>query len=254
MQFVDTHCHLNHSPLRDDIPGALERAKRRNVTRIILPAYDLQSWDEIEPLASSEPSVYPALGLHPWMAHEPIDFDELQRRLDRTGAVAVGEIGLDFKMDGFDRDRQLHLLSRQLEIARERDLPVLLHCRGAFEELLQAVAGFRGTLRGVIHAFSRGPELMHRLVESGLHIGLGGASTRPGARRAQKAAAAVPGNRLLLETDAPWIGMHGVDPRQVEPHHIVDIAASIGALRGQSTDQIAAITTANAINLFRFDE
>jgi TatD DNase family protein len=200
---------------------------------------------------SAHVGVYPALGLHPWVADAPLDIEALRRRLVDETAVAVGEIGLDFKTD-ISRDTQVEVFVRQLACARDLNLPVLLHVRGAFEEMLEILGRMNPRPAGVVHAFSKGPELAKRFVDLGFHIAFGGAVTRPNAKQARKAAAMVPLDRLLLETDAPSIGLVDVAPEQVEPFHVADIAACLAPLREQSAAHIAAVTTENAKKLFGF--
>lgn len=250
-ELVDTHCHLNFSPLFEDSGGVLGRARARGVTRIIVPAYDLASFSAIESLAARE-GVHLAFGLHPWAADEALDIALLEETIVRNRAVAVGEIGLDFKLEAFSKERQLTVFRDQLGLAARLDLPVLIHCRGAFEELLSTLEEFPD-LRGVWHAFSRGPELADRAIRTGLYLAFGGAITRPRAKRARRSAQLVPGDRILLETDAPSIGLDGVPPREVEPHHIADIADCLAVLRCKTSQEIAEETTTNAETLFRFN-
>ncbi len=175
----------------------------------------------------------------------------LQSTADAPRPVAVGEIGLDTKIDTSGLDQQLPLLRMQLELAVDHDLPAILHCRGAFPELLTEVKRFGGRLRGVLHAFARGPELARDFTAAGLHLGLGGAVTRDRARRVRKAVAQIPLDRMVLETDAPSIGLEGVLPQDTEPQHVADVAAAVAGLRGVTVEEIAAATTANAVDLFR---
>ena len=279
MHLVDTHCHLNHPPLCDDTDGVLERATAVGVTRIVVPAYDTPCWDDLSRLAM-RPGVAMALGLHPWLAHDlpgqvarldgplfdggpavtaaTLDPDtaldrfihHLAARAAALRPVAIGEIGLDLKISSSGLPQQLPLLERQLALAADLDLPVILHCRGAFEEMLTALGRHGGRLRGVVHAFSRGPDLAARFVEAGLHIALGGAATRGRAQQVRRAAQTVPLDRLLLETDAPSIGLEDVAPEQTEPRHVHDVALAVAALRGRTPAAIASATTANAVALF----
>lgn len=250
---IDTHCHLTMEPLWSDLDGVLARAAERGVTGVVVPAYDLASWERVASLAG-RPGVHVAFGLHPWAAAEELDQTALDRALEAHGAVAVGEIGLDFKLDGADRERQDAVLRKQLDVAVSRDLPVLLHCRGAFEELLEIVAGYRPLgLRGAIHAFSRGPELALRFAGAGLAVAFGGAITRPRAERARGAAASLPFDRILLETDAPSIGLDGVPPEEIEPAHTRDVAEILAGLRGVPIGEVAERTTENARALFGLD-
>ena len=246
---VDTHCHLFMEPMGRDPDAVLERAREAGVRRVVVPAYDIDSWSDVDALAA-RPGVFAALWLHPWVAHMPLDLAALERALGRCGAVALGEIGLDFADAGADRSRQAKLLAAQLSLARDLDLPVLLHCRKAFDELIAAVSRFGGRLRGVVHAYSRGPELARRLCDLGLHLAFGGAVTRPRARRARRSCQVAPADRLLLETDAPSIGLDGCEPPNVEPCHLAHIAEAAAAARGENVDVLARLTTQNAEALF----
>jgi len=245
----DTHCHLTFSPLRDALDDVLARAHAAGVTSIVVPAYDLASFGAVASL-SSRPNVRTAFGVHPWASCGETSAAQLEAALDFGRAAAVGEIGLDFKIDGADRARQCALLEMQLDVAVARNLPVLLHCRGAFEELFEILKNRRGRVRGVVHAFTRGPELAMRFVGLGMHIAFGGAVTRPSAERARKSAAAVPADRLLLETDAPSIGLHGVLPEATEPRHVREVARALAIIRCVDEAEIEEITSSNARFLF----
>jgi TatD DNase family protein len=250
-QLIDTHCHLTSPPLADAVPAVLARATAAGVTRIIAPSYDPASWPEVAALAAAHPGVVlAAYGLHPWVADQPLDLDTLASHLRAPGAVALGEVGLDTKVESSALDQQLPVLEAQLALAHDLQRPVILHCRGAFEELLALLARFTPRLRGVIHAYSRGPELAGRFLDLGLHLGIGGAATRPRARQLRSTLASAPLERLLLETDAPSIGLEGVMPADTEPRHVQDVAAAIADARGDTLEHVAAVTTDAAVNLF----
>ena len=256
MNLIDTHCHLNMPPLSDDTVAVLSRATARGVTRVIVPAYDEPTWPEVTTLAG-RPNVFAACGLHPWVAHEVppggLLEDFLQRlasQLSSNFHVAVGEIGLDTKVDQCGLPEQLPLLKSQLALAIDLDLPVILHCRGAFEELLTEINQYGGKLQGVLHAYSRGPELAERFIAAGLHVAFGGALTRDRAKRVRQAAVRLPLDKIVLETDAPSIGLDGVLPTDTEPGHVRDIAEAVAAIRNEPLETIAEVTTANACRLF----
>ena len=260
IRLADTHCHLNMPPLSGDTDRVLYRAAARGVTRVIVPSYDEPTWPEVAALAA-RPNVFAAFGLHPWVAHEvppggPLaDFRRrLASQLSSGFSTAIGEIGLDTKIEEGGLPEQLPVLEAQLAIAVDLNLPVILHCRGAFEELLTAVTHHGGQLRGVLHAYSRGPELAERFIAAGLHIAFGGAVTRDRAKRVRKAAACLPLDKIVLETDAPSIGLDGVLPEQTEPGHVRDIAEAVAALRGESLETIAEVTTSNACRLFNLPD
>ena len=244
--FIDSHCHPYHA---HDPLAVLSRARSCGVTDFVVPAYDHDSWTAVTHLDSEHADVHPAFGLHPWVADQPLDLVELETLLRRPGVVAVGEIGLYFKLDTPAPSIQIPVFRKQLALARDLDLPVILHVRGASEEMLEILAS-DGPVPGVVHAFTRGPELARRFLDLGLYLGLGGAITRPTARRPRRSALAVPLERIVLETDAPSIGLEGVPAGESEPCHVVQVATALAELRGVDVDEISRITTRNARELF----
>jgi TatD DNase family protein len=194
--------------------------------------------------------VHAALGLPPWVAREPLDAARLRDALQACGAVAVGEIGLDAKVEEPSMEAQRELLRMQIRVARELDLPVLIHCRNAFDELIVELREFAPNLRGVLHGFSKGPDLAQRFLDLGMHLGFGGAVTRPGSK-AGRSAEMVPERRFLLETDAPSMALLEMPPEEVEPRHVRTIAETIAQIRGTDLEAIARTTTATAKALLR---
>ena len=254
IQFIDTHCHLFMDPLRGDTEGVLHRARAAGVTRLIVPSVEAESWDQVIALAE-KPGIYPALGIHPWSAYEELDTQNLKNALIASSSVAVGEIGLDYKVEIPDSNTQIRVFRQQLDVVLELDLPVILHCRGAFEEMLSILFedSYRGNISGVIHAFSRGTTLAKRFLDLGFFLAFGGAVTRLRAKRARKSAVFVQSDRMLLETDAPSIGMEGLAPGEVEPAHVIKVVDAIAELRKTSVEDVAGITWVNACKLFRID-
>ncbi len=247
MRFIDSHCHLTFTPMKHALKAVLERARQRRVTDIVVPAYDPASWNDVAALKGLD-GVHLALGLHPWVADAPLDLKALARRLRAIDAVALGEIGLDAKVD-VSLSRQLEVLRGQLALAVEMHLPVLLHCQNAFEALLTSLDE-HPRLTGVVHAFSRSPEVADRILKRGFYIAFGGTVTRPRAVRARRAARMIPADRLLIETDAPSIGLEGMPPEKTEPAHAADVAAALAALRDVPLETLASQTTKNAKRLF----
>lgn len=249
MELIDTHCHLTFKPLVDQLDLVLLRARNRSVIRILVPAYDLASWKSVQEISKRD-GVYAAYGLHPWSAEEPMDIDHLDRILDSKKAVAVGEIGLDSKVTSVHLERQREILDMQIAVAVSHKLPVILHCRGAYEMLLTVLSKYSGRVQGVIHAFARGPELMQRFLDHGFYIAFGGSITRPRAKRARTSAKIIPLQNILLETDSPSIGLEGIQPENTEPHHIFDIAQSLAEIREIDIESVAKSTSENAKKLF----
>lgn len=249
MNLIDTHCHLTFSPLREHLDSVQQRAYAASVHTIIVPSYDIQSWQEVNNISATE-GVFGAIGLHPWKADEEIEQTTFKSLLQQKYIVAVGEIGLDFKYNGENKKRQVQQFEMQLQTAQEMNLPVILHCRGAFEEMIQILQNAKPPINGVVHAFSRSPALAERFVNLGLHIAFGGAITRPNAKQAKAAAQHIPIERVLLETDAPSIALEGIPAEKVEPMHVAAINNALAQLRNMSPEESAAATTDNARRLF----
>jgi len=205
-------------------------------------------------LCRSHPGLFPAYGLHPmYLAeHDDADIARVRDVILREGAVAVGECGLDFFVAGLDPDRQRTLFDAQLALARELDLPLIVHARRAVDEVIQRVRRIGG-LRGVVHSFSGSMEQAQQLFKLGFHLGIGGPLTYERAQRLRRTVAEMPLEYLLLESDAPDQPNASARGARNEPSAIVEVATVIAALRGVEVQQIAAATTANARRLFALD-
>lgn len=247
---TDTHCHPYLEPLSADPAAHLAAARAAGVTTFIVPAYDAPSWDAVAALTAAHPDLHPAYGLHPWQADAPLDLAALADRLRDARTVAVGEIGLDTKIE-LPLDRQIPVFRDQIALARELGLPVILHNRGAFQEMAELLRADGPPPAGVLHAFSRSLDVARPFLDLGLHLGLGGAVTHPTAKRPRRTAAELPLDRIVLETDAPSIGLHGVPAGSSEPRHVVQVAAALAEIRGLPVATIATTTTETARALFR---
>jgi len=246
MRLVDSHCHLHLPPLDAEPEAVLRRAAEAGVTRVLAAATDRGSWDALARMAGL-PGVAVALGLHPWCAGSGPIGAALETALE--GACAVGEIGLDFHAPKASKEIQLALFEEQLGLALRLDLPVVLHCRGAYPDLIARLAACRPRLRGVVHGFTRPPELARRLLDLGLHLGFGAALTRKQANAAAASAAYAPLDRSLLAPDAPS-GRRGRPPNCTEPSALPEVALALARIRGQDLDVLAEETTRNARALF----
>ncbi len=251
MKLFDTHCHLTDSPLAQDLDGVLQRSKNSGVENFIVPGYDLVSSRAACRLAAARPSTFAAIGLHPGWITPTSDFSpEPFRQLARLrNPVAIGEIGLDYALKEFSSVQQGEVLRAQLELATILSLPVIIHCRRAFEPLYLVLREFPEVV-GVLHAFGGGPRLAEKFLSLGYYIGFGGGLTRPQARKVRETALMAPNDRVLLETDAPYIGSHTVNKGESEPQDVLAVAHSLADLRGWDLAETAALTTANAFRLF----
>lgn len=255
MKLFDTHCHLTDSPLAQDLGGVLQRAANSGVKNFVVPGYDLVSSRSACRLASADPSIYAAVGLHPAWLIPTSDFSpEPFRQLARLRApIAIGEIGLDYALKEYSAVQQAEVLRAQLELATILSLPVIIHCRRAFEPLYFILREFSGVV-GVLHAYGGGPQLAEKFLSLGYYIGFGGGLTRPQARKVRETALIVPADRILLETDAPYIGSHTVAKGASEPRDVLAVVHSLTGLRGWDLAETAALTTANAFRLFSLSE
>ncbi len=248
----DSHVHLDAPAFDADRARVLHDARIAGVREMLVPAVDAASWPSLQALCGSEPGLHPAYGLHPcYLArHDDGDLAALADWLRVHPAVAVGECGLDFFQPGLDHERQSRLLHGHFEIARAFDLPLVLHARRAFEGIILELRRFGKPLRGVVHSFSGSQEQARELWRLGFSVGIGGPVTYARANRLRKIVASLPRGSLLLETDAPDQPGERHHGRRNEPAFLVEILQCVATLRGESPDELAQATTANARRLF----
>ncbi|KAF0221330.1 MAG: TatD DNase family [Geobacteraceae bacterium] len=251
--FIDTHCHLDDSSLSLRLSEVLDNGSRAGVERYIVPGVDPAGWEGIAALADTCPDVYPAFGLHPLRAdlyNERLP-DRLETILKR--AVAVGEIGLDYTRADLSREAQIVAFRGQLRSAVTAGLPVLIHCRKAFEDLLRILReeGVR-QVGGVMHAFSGSPEVARECIRLGFYISVAGTVTYRNAVKPLEVVRSIPLEYLMLETDAPDMTPEPYRGLPNEPAFIVETGKKVAEIKGISLDEVAAVTTGNAERLFRF--
>lgn len=256
-RYVDTHCHLNHERFAGQAAAVLQRAAAVGVERVVVIGCDVPSSRWAVELAAEHPGVFAAVGLHPHSAGEwsASTERELRELAGHRKVVALGEMGLDFYRDRAPRPAQVLVFRAQLALAAELGLPVVVHTRESMPEALAelegpAVAG----LRGVLHCFSGGVEEARHAVALGLHLGVGGVLTYPRPGELPAVAVAVPLERLLLETDAPYLPPVPHRGRTNEPAYVPLVAHRLAALRGCPVETVAAATTTAAAALFGLEE
>jgi TatD DNase family protein len=250
MLLYDSHCHLDAPEFDPDRDQVLARARAAGVARQLVPAVDRSGWEKLRGICAADPGLRPAYGLHPMYLdrHQPGHLDELSDWLARERPAAVGECGLDFFVEGLDPQVQRDYFHGQLALAREHDLPVVLHARRAVDEVIAALR--RTGLRGVVHSWSGSEEQARQLFDLGFHLGIGGPVTFERAQRLRRTVAAMPIEHLLLETDAPDQPDAAHRGQRNEPARIGEVLRTVAALRGVEPAEIAAATTANATRLF----
>lgn len=260
--YIDTHCHLDAAEFGDKQPDIVRDAAAAGVNRIVIPSVACNNFEAVRKLCAQYPSCAPAYGIHPMYTDDatPKDLDVLRDYLKRHQAIAVGEIGLDFFIPHYDQTRQEHFFVEQLKLARDFDLPVLLHIRRAQDTILKHLRHFygRGSLTasgqastslrtGIAHAFSGSRQQADEFIKLGFKLGFGGAMTHHRATRLRELAATLPLDSIVLETDAPDIPPDFLErglPN--EPKYLPRIAQTLAELRGISPEEIAQATTKNA--------
>ena len=253
MELVDTHCHLGMPPLAAAPREALLAAADVGVRAVITASVARADWDELAgPLTL--PGLYAVVGVHPYEAANmrlPTLVAALAEKLGIEGVVGVGEVGLDGGEGRPPMAQQLELLRLQLELAHELKLPVVLHCYRAHEALLETLRAVAPVWRGIVHGFTKGPELAHRYLGLGLRIGLGGRLLDERASKLRRTAVELPLDRLLLETDSPSAAWADRPRGASRPADLPSVAQTLAELRGVTIDEVARQTTQSARELFR---
>jgi TatD DNase family protein len=259
INLIDTHCHVDLSRFDVDREAVLQRAVEAKVAKIIVPAIMAAHWNTLKSLTQDYPNLFAAYGLHPMFMsqHHQQDLDSLVHYLQSDTIIAVGECGLDFFIFDKTSDNeaakkaQIALFYAQLSLAQQYNLPVIIHARKSLDLVLKAIRLYPN-LRGVIHSFSGSQQQAHQLIDQGFYLGFGGVITYPRAKKLRYLVSTLPLDTLLLETDAPDqpdIEHYG---QRNEPAFLINIAQTVADLRDISLQEVANITTINAIELFRF--
>jgi len=248
--FVDTHAHLNYPALNSQLSSVIARAIEAGVTRIINVATDLQSAEKVQDSATKFDDVFAAVGIHPQdSAKLPADWQiRLQELLSKPKVVAVGEIGLDYYREYSPKATQIQVFREQVLIAREFGLPMILHDRQAHEDLKQILTEI-GYYKGVLHCFSGNAAFAQEMINLGFKVSFTGNATY-GNKKTEQAVQAVPLEKLMIETDAPFLSPEGKRGEINEPANILLIAEKISMLKDMPLETVAAATTHNAITFF----
>jgi TatD DNase family protein len=250
---IDTHCHYNHEAFDADRAEAIQRAREAGVGRAVVIGYDLASSEAAVRLAEQFGDLFAAVGIHPNDAAEvtPEGLRRLEALAAHAKVVALGEIGLDYHWNVEPAERQQDAFRDQLRLARQLELPIILHTRESDHEVVTVLEEGGGPWRGILHCFGGDPDVARRALAAGLHLGLGGVLTFKNARQLQETAQTLPLDRVVLETDAPYLTPmpHRGRVRRNEPSYLPFVARHLAALRGLSEEEIAAITSQNATAL-----
>ncbi|EKQ67446.1 hydrolase, TatD family [Leptolyngbyaceae cyanobacterium JSC-12] len=257
MHLVDTHVHINFDTFQEDLESVARRWREVGVVRLVHSCVEPSEFVQIQAIADAFPEVFFAVGLHPldvdgkWHPHvvkEILQFAESDQRV-----VAIGETGLDF-FKASNQDQQMQAFEAQLAIAQQLNLPVIVHCREAaapMADLLRHFCQQNGAVKGVMHCWGGTPEETQWFLDLGFYISFSGTVTFKKAIQVQKSAQMVPSDRLLIETDCPFLAPVPMRGRRNEPAYVKYIAEQVASLRNLSVEELAETTTRNACQLFR---
>jgi TatD DNase family protein len=253
---IDSHCHLAGEEFAGDLDAVVARAQAAGLTSAlcIVAAGDEAESARAETVAAAWPAVRFAAGIHPHQAGEfagrPADAVEAVRRsLERHHACAIGEIGLDYHYDFSPRDVQQEIFRAQLDFARARDLPVIVHTREATDDTFRLIEN-AGSVRGVFHCFTGDEAMARRAAATGFYVSFAGIVTFPRAEAIRAAALLVPADRLLVETDSPYLAPVPYRGKRNEPAYVAEVVARLAVLRGIAPAELAAHMTRNFHALF----
>lgn len=249
---IDTHCHLDYPPMSEDLAGTLERAAAAGVVRCVHIGCSPAAWAGALALAEAHEQVHAVIGIHP---HEAVMADdaalrELAGLLTHPRVVAVGETGLDYFYDRSPRAQQLEAMARHLELARACEKPIVLHIRDAHADAW-AVVDAQAPVPGIIHCFTGTPDEARAWLDRGYHLSFSGIATFPSAPGPREAARICPADRILLETDAPYLAPVPVRGRKNEPAYVAFTCAQLAQVRGEAPEQLARAAAANARTLLK---
>lgn len=252
MNCFDTHAHLCDEKFDADREELTASLPEKGVALCINVACEVSEFEDSAALTHRYPFLYGAYGIHPHVASNPGEDweNKLRAALADEKAVSLGEIGLDYHYDFSERSDQKRVFARQLEMARELNLPVQLHIREAFGESMEILRAHRDGLRGEMHCYSGSVETARECLELGLYIALGGAVTFENARRLLDVAAYVPDDRLLVETDCPYLTPVPFRGRRNDPSMIVHTVRRLAEIRHATAEHVARITLENGKRLF----
>lgn len=249
--YIDTHCHV-FSEYYDDIEKVIRECKENKVNRIIVNGCDMKSNREVIELVNKYDIIYGAIGFHPTeldnFSYD--DFSFLESNINNSKIVAVGEIGLDYHYDNTDREKQISVFRKQLDIASKYNKPIIVHSRDSIQDTYNILKEYN--LKGSIHCFSGSVEMAREFVKLGYKLGIGGIITYNNAKTIKEVVKDTDMAYILLETDSPYLTPSPYRGEDNSPKYIPIIANEIASIKGISTLEIASVTTANAEGIFDF--
>lgn len=266
LRFVDTHCHLNFDEFDADRIQVVDRARSIGIRRILIPGIDIETSESAIKLSLEFPEIYAAIGVHPnsSMAWEKGTLNVLRQLARERKVVAIGEIGLDYYRDYTPKETQLSLLTQQLKLAEELELPVIIHNRNATQDMIDILKSWHASLKmndskliqhpGVLHSFSADVVTAELLTGLNFKIGITGPVTYHNSQMLQSVVASLPIDSLLIETDAPFLSPQPHRGKRNEPANVRIVVGKIAELKDSPVEMVANITTDTADQLFNWSE
>ena len=255
LSIIDSHAHLDYPQLAEDLPAVLERANQAGVSQVISIGVKLSTADSPRKIAEAHDNVWFSVGVHPHEAgNEPLacDADAYIAAADHPKCVAIGEAGLDYFYDYAPRERQAASFRVQIGVARQLGLPIIVHARDADDDIAAIIEDemAKGAFTGVLHCFSSGAELARRAINVGFYVSFSGILTFKKAEEIREVAAFAPEDRILVETDAPFLAPVPYRGKTNEPAFTAHTLNRLAEVRGMPVDRMAAVTTDNTLRLF----
>jgi len=251
---VDSHCHLDFPDFENDLEAIVKRAEAAGVGRMVTISTRVRRFDNLLGIAERFSNIYCSIGTHPHNAHEELDVstEDLVNLARHPKVVAIGEAGLDYHYDLSPRDAQEIGFRRHIAAARETGLPLVIHAREADADMARILTEEtgKGAFPAVLHCFTAGPELARTAIDLGLHISFTGILTFKRSDDLRAIAASLPADRIMVETDSPYLAPGKYRGKRNEPAYVTEVAKVLAETRGVSTDEIARQTTETFFRLF----
>lgn len=248
--YVDSHAHINYD-MYEDLDEVINTATENNVMKVVNCSEDLKNSLDVIDLHKKYSNLYPAVGIHPQNIDKSNigDIDKLEQIIKNENVVALGEIGLDYYYSRDNREKQILFFEKQLELSKKYDLPVIIHCRNATDDLLRILK--KSDVKGVIHCFSGSVETARELIKLGYYLGVGGILTFKNSKLVD-VIKSIPIEYILLETDSPFLTPEPFRKYRNEPKYIPIIAEKLAQLKEIDVNEVMKITTNNANSVFDF--
>ena len=252
--FIDTHVHLNADQYEEDVEEVIERAREAGVTKMVVVGFDRKTITKAMELVEQYPFLYAVVGWHPVDAIDCTEEDLawIESLAEHPKVVAIGEMGLDYHWDKSPKDIQQQLFRKQIQLAKRVKLPIVIHNRDATADVVRILEEEDAKeVGGIMHAFGGSVETAQQCIDMNFYISLGGTVTFKNAKAPKKIAAEIPLEKLLVETDAPYLTPHPYRGKRNEPFYVTLVAEEIARIKEISVEEVASVTTKNALNLFQ---